>query len=103
MFPAFRELQLVGTEFVGETISIAPLQLVTNKFSREECCNDDEIGVEVRQGESEDNETTNLETSIDNSKVSDVLKPDYIHVRARRGQATNSHSLAERVSLFFFG
>jgi hypothetical protein len=25
-------------------------------------------------------------------------KSDYIHVRARRGQATDSHSLAERVS-----
>lgn len=25
---------------------------------------------------------------------------DYIHVRARRGQATNSHSLAERVTFF---
>ncbi|XP_012480334.1 transcription factor HBI1 isoform X2 [Gossypium raimondii] len=31
-----------------------------------------------------------------NSKVSEVQKPDYIHVRARRGQATDSHSLAER-------
>ncbi|EPS69456.1 hypothetical protein M569_05311, partial [Genlisea aurea] len=30
------------------------------------------------------------------SKVSEVQKPDYIHVRARRGQATDSHSLAER-------
>ncbi|KAJ6813340.1 transcription factor bHLH49-like [Iris pallida] len=28
---------------------------------------------------------------------SDAGKGDYIHVRARRGQATNSHSLAERV------
>lgn len=28
---------------------------------------------------------------------SDTPKDDYIHVRARRGQATNSHSLAERV------
>ncbi|KAJ6819739.1 transcription factor bHLH49-like [Iris pallida] len=28
---------------------------------------------------------------------SDAGKEDYIHVRARRGQATNSHSLAERV------
>ncbi|GLU02897.1 hypothetical protein SLE2022_201300 [Rubroshorea leprosula] len=36
-------------------------------------------------------------TSKENSKVSDVQKPDYIHVRARRGQATDSHSLAERV------
>ncbi|KAG8655987.1 transcription factor bHLH63 isoform X2 [Manihot esculenta] len=37
------------------------------------------------------------ETSKDNSKVTEVQKPDYIHVRARRGQATDSHSLAERV------
>ncbi|RZR77174.1 hypothetical protein BHM03_00002184 [Ensete ventricosum] len=29
--------------------------------------------------------------------ASDAPKEDYIHVRARRGQATNSHSLAERV------
>ncbi|XP_022752141.1 transcription factor HBI1-like [Durio zibethinus] len=34
--------------------------------------------------------------SKENSKVSEVQKPDYIHVRARRGQATDSHSLAER-------
>lgn len=27
---------------------------------------------------------------------------DYIHVRARRGQATDSHSLAERVRNFYF-
>lgn len=26
------------------------------------------------------------------------LKDEFIHIRARRGQATNSHSLAERVS-----
>lgn len=30
MFPAFRELQFAGTEFIGNTISIAPLQLVTS-------------------------------------------------------------------------
>lgn len=30
-------------------------------------------------------------------QASDPTKEDYIHVRARRGQATNSHSLAERV------
>ena len=28
-------------------------------------------------------------------------KKDYIHVRARRGQATDSHSLAERVFSYF--
>ncbi|KAH6823143.1 pentatricopeptide repeat-containing protein [Perilla frutescens var. hirtella] len=31
------------------------------------------------------------------SQGSDAPKEEYIHVRARRGQATNSHSLAERV------
>lgn len=35
-------------------------------------------------------------TSKENSKASVVQNPDYIHVRARRGQATDSHSLAER-------
>ena len=40
---------------------------------------------------------TSADTSKENSKVTDVQKPDYIHVHARRGQATDSHSLAERV------
>ncbi|KAK1374504.1 transcription factor bHLH49-like [Heracleum sosnowskyi] len=30
-------------------------------------------------------------------QASESLKQEYVHVRARRGQATNSHSLAERV------
>lgn len=34
-------------------------------------------------------------------KPSEPPKKDYIHVRARRGQATDSHSLAERVSQLF--
>jgi len=33
----------------------------------------------------------------DNPQSGEAPKDDYIHVRARRGQATNSHSLAERV------
>jgi len=33
----------------------------------------------------------------DNSPSGDASKDNFIHVRARRGQATNSHSLAERV------
>lgn len=38
-----------------------------------------------------------------NSKVAgEAQNEDYIHVRARRGQATNSHSLAERVRLLPF-
>lgn len=33
----------------------------------------------------------------DSSQTGEAPKENYIHVRARRGQATNSHSLAERV------
>ncbi|KAL8223788.1 hypothetical protein R6Q57_019263 [Mikania cordata] len=43
------------------------------------------------------NEASTNASSKDKSKASEVQKPDYIHVRARRGQATDSHSLAERV------
>ncbi|KAK6146280.1 hypothetical protein DH2020_020149 [Rehmannia glutinosa] len=39
---------------------------------------------------------TNQKQSKDNSKPAEAPK-DYIHVRARRGQATDAHSLAERV------
>ncbi|KAI9128220.1 hypothetical protein K1719_001213 [Acacia pycnantha] len=44
------------------------------------------------------NRETSVESSKENSKASEVQnqKPDYIHVRARRGQATDSHSIAER-------
>lgn len=38
----------------------------------------------------------NQKQSKENSKPPEPPK-DYIHVRARRGQATDSHSLAERV------
>lgn len=37
-----------------------------------------------------------LEENKDNQKATEPPK-DYIHVRARRGQATDAHSLAERV------
>ncbi|KAJ1397694.1 Myc-type, basic helix-loop-helix [Sesbania bispinosa] len=67
---------------------------------------DKKIKVGAEDGESKitkNNTTTtnsnNRGTCADtsNSKASEVQKPDYIHVRARRGQATDSHSLAERV------
>lgn len=37
---------------------------------------------------------------IDQSPKPSEPPKDYIHVRARRGQATDSHSLAERVMHF---
>ncbi|CAI9769875.1 unnamed protein product [Fraxinus pennsylvanica] len=43
------------------------------------------------------NKETSADNSKGNSKLSEIPKLDYIHVRARRGQATDSHSLAERV------
>ena len=58
-------------------------------------------GSVLEEGESKATEqNSNKENSKGNSKLSDVQKTDYIHVRARRGQATDSHSLAERVSSF---
>ncbi|XP_068643744.1 transcription factor HBI1-like [Aristolochia californica] len=62
-------------------------------------CKDKRTKREGREAESKNrnNGETSIGTSKENSKVTDVQKPDYIHVRARRGQATDSHSLAERV------
>ncbi|KAH7517806.1 hypothetical protein FEM48_Zijuj09G0103300 [Ziziphus jujuba var. spinosa] len=56
----------------------------------------------TEQNSTKNNNSNNRESSADTSKEnskanSEVQKPDYIHVRARRGQATDSHSLAERV------
>lgn len=59
-------------------------------------------GKKVRTcGSREENQTckTDAEPSSEqqNSQPPEPPKQDYIHVRARRGQATDSHSLAERV------
>ncbi|KAK9062568.1 hypothetical protein SSX86_019755 [Deinandra increscens subsp. villosa] len=52
------------------------------------------------KGESNPNSDANKSSGKHGKQVSpasDAIKEDYIHIRARRGQATNSHSLAERV------
>ncbi|XP_018633575.1 transcription factor bHLH49-like isoform X2 [Nicotiana tomentosiformis] len=52
------------------------------------------------QGEQNLNSTASKpgeKNSKQRSQASDPPKEEYIHIRARRGQATNSHSLAERV------
>ncbi|PHT93591.1 hypothetical protein T459_01473 [Capsicum annuum] len=43
------------------------------------------------------NSKKNSDTTKEKSKITEDKKPNYIHVKARRGQATDSHSLAERV------
>ncbi|XP_022149064.1 transcription factor bHLH49 isoform X2 [Momordica charantia] len=53
-----------------------------------------------RKGDQNPSSTTNKGTVKHGKQApqpSDPPKEEYIHVRARRGQATNSHSLAERV------
>lgn len=72
------------------------------------------FGIEQYDGESkrlksevsnEDNENTygNSGKAADQPpKPAEQPKQDYIHVRARRGQATDSHSLAERVMTLLY-
>lgn len=42
--------------------------------------------------------STGKQTKEKSNNSAEAPKENYIHVRARRGQATNSHSLAERVN-----
>ncbi|KAA8531891.1 hypothetical protein F0562_006392 [Nyssa sinensis] len=70
------------------------------EFVAEEDCKKQRIEGAAGEGQSESMAKSSRETSADiskgNSKASMVQKPDYIHLRARHGQATDSHSLAER-------
>ncbi|KAH8508343.1 hypothetical protein H0E87_010462 [Populus deltoides] len=62
----------------------------------EECDNkikEVEVDSKVKEKSSPD---ISADSSKENQKTSALPKTDYIHVRARRGQATDSHSLAER-------
>ncbi|OWM82927.1 transcription factor bHLH62-like [Punica granatum] len=65
--------------------------------------NEDSNAKRCKQNESNGKENETVKAEEDEKKTkNDAKKPpeppkDYIHVRARRGQATDSHSLAERV------
>ncbi|ANM60814.1 cryptochrome-interacting basic-helix-loop-helix 5 [Arabidopsis thaliana] len=52
---------------------------------------------EDKKQKDEQSPTSNANKTNSEKQPSDSLKDGYIHMRARRGQATNSHSLAERV------
>ncbi|KAM0025200.1 putative transcription factor bHLH family [Helianthus debilis subsp. tardiflorus] len=73
------------------------LQVVCDKEKKIKGCSEGDSRITHDQSTSNSKEASNNTSSKDKSKVSEVQKPDYIHVRARRGQATDSHSLAERV------
>ncbi|XWS42071.1 hypothetical protein CRYUN_Cryun17cG0137600 [Craigia yunnanensis] len=92
----------------GEDVILEKMESTTGRESfnkrkteavADDKCKDKRIKGEV-EGESEAKTKCSTEvsknSSKENSKASVVQKPDYIHVRARRGQATDSHSLAER-------
>lgn len=55
----------------------------------------------MQMTELENSDAKRCKAAESNGKNSDAKPPeppkDYIHVRARRGQATDAHSLAERV------
>ncbi|XVF62047.1 hypothetical protein PTKIN_Ptkin08bG0185800 [Pterospermum kingtungense] len=85
----------------GEDVVLEKMESATGKESfnkrkaevvAEDKCKDKRIKGEVA-GESIE---VSRSSSKEKSKASEVQKPDYIHVRARRGQATDNHSLAER-------
>ncbi|PIA57600.1 hypothetical protein AQUCO_00600371v1 [Aquilegia coerulea] len=57
----------------------------------------DDNETEQKNGQKRSNVGKTTRHGKESSQNSDAAKEDYIHVRARRGQATNSHSLAERV------
>ncbi|KAB1207954.1 Transcription factor bHLH79 [Morella rubra] len=53
-------------------------------------------GDENRDSKAETESSSGKHVEQDTQPPSEPPKPDFIHVRARRGQATDSHSLAER-------
>ncbi|XWS45431.1 hypothetical protein CRYUN_Cryun15aG0136300 [Craigia yunnanensis] len=92
----------------GEEVILEKMESTTGRESfnkrkaevvADDKCKDRRIKGEV-EGEPAVKTTCSTEvsrnSSKENSKASEVQKPDYIHVRARHGQATDSHSLAER-------
>nr|XP_043633130.1 transcription factor bHLH62-like isoform X2 [Erigeron canadensis] len=64
--------------------------------SRNSTKDDAKVVAEVEKEESDAKRSKSNEEKKENEKPKEAPK-DYIHVRARRGQATDSHSLAERV------
>lgn len=57
----------------------------------------EEVMANTEQSNSDHSVDSRPKSARENPKPLESQKQDYIHVRARRGQATDSHSLAERV------
>lgn len=79
------------------------LQLRDNEEANAKRCRSSESVQEDLKGKgdrcsSENSGETSPRSTKECLKPPEAPKQDFIHVRARRGQATDSHSLAERVS-----
>nr|XP_016477426.1 PREDICTED: transcription factor BEE 2-like [Nicotiana tabacum] len=96
-----------GSDFANNSLELAHQSLSTlsnssmtktsTKKRKAEFYEEDEYKARKIEGEAgEVKSEITVKSAKENSKISEVKKPDYIHVRARRGQATDSHSLAER-------
>ncbi|KAJ3701597.1 hypothetical protein LUZ61_005302 [Rhynchospora tenuis] len=101
-----------GVKGKGKEASLASSGTVSSKISEEDQsakrCRPDckagekKGGIEEKNGNCSENNNGDRENKKDSDSNNTNSKPveppkDYIHVRARRGQATDSHSLAERV------
>ncbi|KAG6551135.1 hypothetical protein Mapa_007370 [Marchantia paleacea] len=88
----------VSSPGVRETKTSDSDDVKAKRFKRGDVSKDkDDVKPKVERSSSETSGETSPRSTKDHSKPQEPPKPDYIHVRARRGQATDSHSLAERV------
>ncbi|KAL2636436.1 hypothetical protein R1flu_007915 [Riccia fluitans] len=84
-----------GDEAVNDVASPVTKDQKTSAHSKRTKSTEDK-DTQKAKAERSDTSCSSLQAAKDSKQV-DHPKTDYIHVRARRGQATDSHSLAERV------
>ncbi|KAG0475127.1 hypothetical protein HPP92_014813 [Vanilla planifolia] len=94
-----KEIKEVSEEINGEASDELPNSSQVGFDSRKrKRCNQNDVSVNHHKAEQNTSKTAVAKQAGKNSTVGgEAPKEEYIHVRARRGQATNSHSLAERL------
>lgn len=98
-----RENSSLSEQMIGQNDTNSRKRKSISKGKSSKIVNDkNESNAKRSKSEENENKVTKkeenavLEENKDNQKATEPPK-DYIHVRARRGQATDAHSLAERV------
>ncbi|CAA7396181.1 unnamed protein product [Spirodela intermedia] len=81
----------------GKTAAAAAEDANAKRSKSEESAGAGEDDVQPQQPKAEPNSDSGDDKGSNSKSPAEPPKQDYIHVRARRGQATDSHSLAERV------